>query len=190
MHASGAEGGQFIAKPNYMKKLHLFQGNKQALGQDQRSWQEWQGKFLQNAKLCKLDEDMYYDMAEALLSNHMREVWLTYLKVKPEDSTWAGVDAYMGIHYATLDKTVDAEKMFDETKLQAGIEKAWRTYANAQARHIADMGASAKRTLTDTSKWNRFLKNIIVPDVNASAFQAYMGARQNMKHSRCRQESP
>ena len=28
-----------------------------------------------------MDEDMYYDMAIALLSNHMREVGLTYLKI-------------------------------------------------------------------------------------------------------------
>ena len=97
---------------------------------------------------------MYYDMALALLSNHMREVWLTYLKVKPEDSTWAGLDAYMGIHYATQDKTVDAaasaEKQFEETKLQVATEKAWQTYSNAQEGHIADMGVSSERTRTDT----------------------------------------
>ena len=112
-----AEAGQYLGKLKYMKMLHLFQGNQPTLGQEQKSWQEWQGEFIQNAKLCKVDKDMYYDMAIALLSNHMREVWLTYLKVKPVDSTWAGLDAYMGIHYATQDKTVNAEKHFEEPKL-------------------------------------------------------------------------
>ena len=82
---------------------------------------------------------MYYEMAEALLSTQMREVWLTYLKVKPKHNTWAGMDSYMGIHYAALDKTVDAEKKFEETKLQVGTEKAWQAYVNAQTEQIADM---------------------------------------------------
>lgn len=51
VQASGAEGGQFLGKLKYMKKLRLFPRNKLALGQEQRSWQEWQGEFTQNAKL-------------------------------------------------------------------------------------------------------------------------------------------
>ena len=178
VQASAAEGGQFLGKLNYMKKLQLFQGNRPALGQEQRSWQEWQGEFTQNAKLCKLDVDMYYEMAEALLSTQMREVWLTYLKVKPEDNTWAGMDSYMGIHYAALDKTVDAEKNFEETKLQVGTEKAWQAYVNAQTEQIADMGASSDRLATDKGIWYTFLKNIsTIPDVHTTAFQAYMGSK-------------
>ncbi len=179
LQASGAESGQFLAKLNYMKKLQLFHGNRPIPGQEQRSWQEWQGEFIQNARLCKLDADMYYHMAEALLSTHMREVWLTYLRVKPEDNTWAGLDAYMGIHYAALDKTVDAEKQFEGTKLLHGTEQAWQTYANAQAAHIADMGSSSERTRTDRGIWSLFLMNIsTVPDVHATAFQAYMGSKE------------
>ena len=118
-------------------------------------------------------------MAEALLSTHMREVWLTYLKVKPEDNTWAGMDSYMGIHYAALDKTADAEQKFEDTKLQEGTEKAWQTYVNAQTEQIADMGASSERTMTDKGIWHMFLKNIsTVPDVHATAFQAYMGGKE------------
>ena len=176
VQAATAHAGQFLGKLNYMKKLQLFQGNKPAPGQVQRSWQEWEAEFSHNARLCQLDADMYYDMAEALLSNNMREVWLTYLKVKPGDSTWEGLNSYMGTHYAALDKTVDAEQDFEDTKLLVGTEKAWQTYANAQAGHIADMGASAQRTWTDTGTWKKFLKNITVPDVHASAFQAYMGS--------------
>ena len=172
--ASDSGSSQSIAKLNYMKKLQLFQGNKPAYGQDQRAWQEWEGEFVQNAKLCRLDEDMYYDMAEALLSNHMREVWLTYLKVKPEDGTWAGMKAYMGVHYAALDKTVEARKKFEDTKLQESTEKAWQTYCNAQASHISDMGSATQRRLTDSGIWETFLANISgVPDVHATAFQAY-----------------
>ncbi len=114
VQASGAESGHFLAKLNYMIKLQLFHGNRPILGQEQRSWQEWQGEFIQKARLCKLDADMYHHMAEALLSTHMREVWLTYLRVKPEDNTWAGLDTYMGIHYAALDKTVDAKSSLRE----------------------------------------------------------------------------
>ena len=58
----------------------------------------------------------------------------------------------MGIHYAALDKTVNAEKQFEDTKLQQGTEKAWQTCANAHAAHIADiadMGFSSERTRTD-----------------------------------------
>ena len=84
----------------------------------------------------------------------------------------------MGIHYAAQDKTVDAEKHFEKTKLQDGTEKAWQTYANAQTGHIADLGATAERTLTDRGIWNRSLKNIsTVPDVYASAFQAHMASK-------------
>ena len=93
---------------------------------------------------------MYYDMAEALLSNHMREVWLTYLKVKPEDGTWAGMKSYMGVHYSALDKTVEARKKLEETKLQECTEKAWQTYCNARAAHISDMGFATQRRLTDS----------------------------------------
>ena len=179
VQAAGAEAGQFLGKLKYMKMLHLFEGNKPAPGHEQRSWQEWQGEFVQNAKLCRMDEHMYYDMALALLSNHMREVWLTYLKVKPEDSTWEGLDAYMGIHYATQDKTVDAEKHFEETKLQVATEKAWQTYSNAQGGHIADMGVSSERTRTDKGLWDLFLKNITLESgVHATAFQAYMGSKE------------
>ena len=179
LQASGAESGQFLAKLNYLKKLQLFHGNRPIPGQEQRSWQEWQGEFIQNARLCKLDADMYYHMAEALLSTHMREVWLTYLRVKPEDNTWAGLDTYMGIHYAALDKTVDAEKQFEGTKLLHGTEQAWQTYANAQAAHIADMGSSSERTRTDRGIWSLFLMNIsTVLDVHATAFQAYMGSKE------------
>ena len=116
----------------------------------------------------------------ALLSNHMREVWLTYLKVKPGDSTWEGLDAYMGIHYATQDKTVDAEKHFEETKLQVATEKAWQTYdPMRKAGHIADMGVSSERTRTDKGLWDLFLKNITLESgVHATAFQAYMGSKE------------
>ena len=179
VRAAGDEAGQFLGKLKYMKTLHLFQGNKPAIGQEQRSWQEWQGEFIQNAKLCGMDEHMYYAMAMALLSTHMREVWLAYLKVKPEDSTWAGLDAYMGIHYAMLDKTVDAEKQFEETKLLVATEKAWQTYSNAQGGHIADMGASSDRAKTDKGLWDLFLKNITLESgVHSTAFQAYMGSKE------------
>ena len=41
----------------------------------------------------------------------MKEVWLTYLKVKPEDSTWAKAWTYTWeSHHAALDKTVDVEE--------------------------------------------------------------------------------
>ena len=56
-----AKAGQYLGKVKYMKMLHLFQGNKPALKQEQRSWQECQGEFIQNAKLCNMDEHMYYD---------------------------------------------------------------------------------------------------------------------------------
>ena len=178
VQAAAEYSGEFIGKLNYMGKMQLFQGNKPEPGQGQRSWKEWQAKFTHNARLCHMEADMYYDMAIALLSDHMREVWLTYLEVKPEDSTWEGLNSYMGVNYAALDKTVDAEQKFEETKLQVGTEKAWQTYANAQAGHIADMGAAAERTMTDRGIWSHFLKNIsTVPDVHASAFQAYMGSK-------------
>ena len=110
----------------------------------------------------------------AMFNNEMREVWLTYLKVKPGDNTWAGMDSYMGIHYVALDKTVEEGKKFGETVLQNGTEMAWQTYCNAQAGHIAGMGTT-KRKMTDDGIWELFLANSMVPDVHATAFQAYLG---------------
>ncbi|CAK0733108.1 hypothetical protein CVIRNUC_000227 [Coccomyxa viridis] len=118
-------------------------------------------------------------MTMALLSNHMREVWLTYLKVKPEDSTWTGMDAYTGIHHATLDKTVDAEKLYKEPKLQVATDKAWQIDSNAQGGDMADMGASSERIRTDKGLRDLFLKNITLESgVHATAFQAYMGSKE------------
>lgn len=82
------------------------------------------------------------------------------------------------MHYAALDKIVDAEKKVEETKLQVGAGKAWQPYANAQAKQIADMGASSDRLATNEGIWYMFLKNIsTVLDVHAIAFQAYMGSK-------------
>lgn len=74
VQAAAEYSGQFIGKLNYMGKLQMFQGNKPAPGQEQRSWKEWQAKFTHNGRLCHMEADMYYDMAIALLSDHMREV--------------------------------------------------------------------------------------------------------------------
>jgi len=84
----------------------------------------------------------------------------------------------MGIHYAALDKMIDPEKHFEEESC-CMVQKAWQTYANAQAAHIADMGSSSERTRTDKGIWSLFLMNIsTVPDVHATAFQAYMGSKE------------
>ena len=81
----------------------------------------------------------------------------------------------MAVHYSALDKTVEARKKFDKTKLQECAEKAWQTYCNAQAAHISDMGFATQRRLTDSEIWKTFLANItMVPEVHATAFQAYM----------------
>ena len=58
-------------------------------------------------------------------------------------------------------------------------EKAWQTYDNEQAGHIADTGASSERTRTDKGLWDLFLKNITLESgVHAPAFQAYMGSKE------------
>ena len=115
---SGSGGtNHWLQQLNYMKKLQPFYGNKQPdKGQQQRSWEEWKGEFLGNARLCHLEASKYYIMAEALLSQHMREVWLAYLRVKPEDNTWAGMDAYMGVHYSTMDKAQASPQAVRECK--------------------------------------------------------------------------
>ena len=71
------------------------------------------------------------------------------LEVKPEGSTQTELNAYMGTHHAALDKTVDAEKGFEDTKLQVGLDKAWQTHATMQTGHIANMGASLERARID-----------------------------------------
>ena len=82
------------------------------------------------------------------------------------------------------------KKQFEGTKLLHGTEQAWQTYANAQAAHIADMGSSSERTRTARGIWSPFLMNIsTVPDVHATTFQHTWGARKNMMHSLCKQES-
>ena len=172
-------GKFWIGKLNYMKHVPLFHGSTCPSDQKPRSWQEWQGEFTQNARLCKLDESMYYDIAQALLSTPMREAWLTYLKVRPQDAIWAGMEAYMGAHYAALDKSVDAVKKLEETKLECATEKAWQTYSIAQAGHVADMGSATERKLTDAGIWDTFLQGInTVPDIHATAFQAYMASKE------------
>lgn len=71
------------------------------------------------------------------------------------------------------------KKQFEGTKLLHGTEQAWQTYANAQAAHIADMGSSSERTRTARGIWSPFLMNIsTVPDGHATAFQAYMGSKE------------
>ena len=163
-----------IGTLNYMKKMPQFYGNEPPPGSKQRSWQEWVGEFAQNGRLCGLKEELYYDMAEALLSNNMREVWQRYLQVRPEDGTWAGMKSYMSVHYAALDKSAEAKEKFEKLKLQESTEKSWQEYCNAQAAHIADMGPVAKRKLTDSGLWDMFLANISMPEVHTTAFQAYM----------------
>ena len=66
---------------------------------------------------------MYASMP-AMLSSQMRDVWLRYLRVEPQQATWAGMDVYMGVHYAALDKTAEAEKKFEKDTLQHDTEKA------------------------------------------------------------------
>ena len=47
-----------------------YQGSQPTSGQ-QRSWKEWKEEFLQNAVLCHLDADKYYQEAASMLSPQM-----------------------------------------------------------------------------------------------------------------------
>ena len=166
-----------MSQLNFMKKLATFEGNRPAHGHQQRNWPEWKAEFIQNAVMVQLPEESYYAMALSLLSQPMRDVWLAYLAICPQENSWTFLDNYMGIHYAAMDKSAEAEKRFERARLHVSTEKAWQAYANAQAAHIAEMGASIDRTKTDKGLWNMFLANITVPEVHSQAFHTYMAEK-------------
>jgi len=124
--------------------------------------------------MVQLPAESYYAMSLSLLSQPMRDVWLAYLAICPQENSWAFLDNYMGIHYAAMDKSAEAEKRFERAKLHVSTEKAWQSYANAQESHISEMGSPEDRTKTNKGLWTMFLANITVPDLHRQAFQTYM----------------
>ena len=130
---------------------------------------------MQIAILCQLDADRYYPVTEALLSDQMRDTWLRYLRVEPQQAAWTGLDTYMGIHYAALDKTAEAKKKIEKNRLQHDTEKAWQVYANQQMAYVTEMGNPTERSKTDRWLCIMFLANIsALPDVHTAASKAYM----------------
>ncbi len=99
------------------QKLAPFEGNRPAHGHQRRNWPEWKAEFLENAAMVQLPAESYYAMSLSLLSQPMRDVWLAYLAICPQENSWAFLDNYMGIHYAAMDKSAEAEKRFERANL-------------------------------------------------------------------------
>ena len=154
-----------------MKKVPQFQGSRAAAGQPIRSWLEWKTEFEQNAKLCELEPQQWYNMAQTLLSSTVRDQWLGIIKDKPYMSNWTAMDQQFSALYAIRDKTAEAEERLLNTLLKKDTEQAWQNYVAAMTKHITDMGAAETSNVSERGKWNIFQGNTNpVPSVHSQIY--------------------